>query len=194
MPEQIRTFIAIELDDPQKNALAELQSRLKREPGSNAIRWVTPDNIHLTLKFLGNVAAEKQPTLHDAIASACAGSAPFVLRLDGVGAFPNAHRPNVIWVGMEGDVETATKLAKKIDDACTLLGFPSEERPFSPHLTLGRVKRDASARDRQAIGEMLAQAQAHDLGECHVEGVCVMKSELRPVGSVYTRLAIIRLS
>ncbi len=193
MIEQIRSFIAFELDDQQKRALADLQSRLKRDHDSNAIRWVVAGNIHLTLKFLGNVAADKQLALQNAVATACAGTPPFVLKLNGVGAFPNVNRPNVVWVGVEGDVGTAIKLAQKIDQACTALGFPREERAFSPHLTLGRVKRDASSRERQQIGEMLAKAQARDLGECRIECVSIMKSELKPNGSVYSKLAVIDL-
>lgn len=193
MIEQIRSFIAIEFDNEQKRALADLQSRLKREHGSNAIRWVVAGNIHLTLKFLGNVAADKQLALQNAVAAACAGTPPFVLKLNGVGAFPNVNRPNVVWVGVEGDVGTAIKLAQKIDQACTALGFPREERALSPHLTLGRVKRDASSRERQQISEMLAKAQARDLGECRIERVSIMKSELKPSGSVYSKLAVIDL-
>ncbi len=193
MIEQIRSFIAIEFDNEQKRALADLQSRLKRDHDSNAIRWVVAGNIHLTLKFLGNVAADKQLALQNAVAAACAGTPPFVLKLNGVGAFPNVNRPNVVWVGVEGDVGTAIKLAQKIDQACTALGFPREERALSPHLTLGRVKRDASSRERQQISEMLAKAQARDLGECRIERVSIMKSELKPSGSVYSKLAVIDL-
>src|SRR5574341_2352020 len=123
MAEQIRTFIAIELDDEPKHALADLQSRLKRERGSNAIRWVTTEKIHLTLKFLGNIQADVLPALQHAVSDACAGTPPFTLELCGVGAFPNVNRPNVVWVGVEGDVEIATRLAQKIDDACARLGF-----------------------------------------------------------------------
>ncbi len=202
MAEQIRTFIAIELDDAQKHALADLQSQLKRERASSAIRWTAAENIHLTLKFLGDMDSEKMPALQKAVADACTSTPPFVLKLDGAGAFPNLNRPNVVWVGVQGDVETASKLAQKIDDACAALGFTREERPFSPHLTLGRVKRDASTRERQWIGEMIAKAQARELGEplhnsqgqvCRVERVSVMKSELRPGGSVYSRLTVVEL-
>ncbi len=202
MADQIRTFIAIELDGAQKRALDDLQSQFKRERAaakfagsstSNAIRWTAGENIHLTLKFLGNVDAEKMPALQSAVTGACADALPFVLKLDGVGAFPNINRPNVVWVGVQGDVEAATKLAQKIDDACAVLGFPREERAFSPHLTLGRVKRDAITRERQSIGEMIANANARELGEFRVERVSVMKSELKPGGSVYSRLAVIEL-
>lgn len=199
--EQIRTFIAIELDDPQKRALSDLQSRLKRERGSNAIRWTAPENIHLTLKFLGNVDADMMLDLQGAVADACTGASPFVLKLGGVGAFPNINRANVVWIGVQGDIEAATKLAQNIDEACAALGFPHEERPFSPHLTLGRVNRDASPRDRQGISEMITNAAARELEPLQrskghvlrVERVSVMKSELSSGGSKYTRLSGITL-
>lgn len=203
MAELIRTFIAIELEEAQHRALRDVQTRLKRElataktAGSSAardVRWVAPDNIHLTLKFLGDVDAAIMPSLQQAIADACAGIAPFSLNIAGAGAFPNTRRPNVIWVGVGGEVDRATELAQRIDEACAALSFACEERPFSPHLTLGRVKRDARPSDRQFIGEMIANAQVDHLGELPVEHVSMMKSELHPSGSVYTRLAEIRLT
>jgi 2'-5' RNA ligase len=203
MREAIRTFVAVELDDEHHRALRDLQTRLKRElaaakpAGSataRAVRWVAPDNIHLTLKFLGDVAAATMPALQQAIADACAGTPPFTLNLAGAGAFPNTRHPNVLWVGVSGEVERAAQLAQRIDDACATLGFAREERPFSPHLTLGRVQRDARPGERQWIGELIENASVGNLGELRVERVSVMKSELRPGGSVYTRLAEVRLT
>jgi 2'-5' RNA ligase len=194
MAEQIRTFIAIELDQAHHRALGDLQARFKRERNARGVRWVAPENIHLTLKFLGDVDAAMVPALQRAVADACVGIAPFTLRIAGAGAFPSTHRPNVVWVGLSGEVERAALLAKKIDDACAALGFAREERPFSPHLTLGRVKRDASPSDRRFIGEMIVNAQVSDLGELRAERVSVMKSELRPSGSVYTILHTVELT
>ena len=203
MAEQIRAFIAIELDETHHRALADLQARLKRElaaaktAGSATaqyVRWVAPENIHLTLKFLGDVESGRLPDLQHAVADACAGIAPFTLTIGGAGAFPDTRRPNVLWVGIGGDVERAVTLAQKIDEACGALGFAREERAFSPHLTLGRVKRDAKPNDRSFIGEMLVHAKIGALGELRVKRVSVMKSVLTPGGSVYTRLAAVELS
>jgi len=193
MADQIRTFIAIELDQAHHRALGDLQARFKRERNARGVRWVAPENIHLTLKFLGDVDAATVPALQRAVVDVCAGSAPFTLRIVGASAFPSTQRPNVVWVGLSGEVERAALLAKQIDDACAALGFAREERPFSPHLTLGRVKRDASPSDRRFIGEMIVNARVGDLGELRAERVIVMKSELRPGGSVYTRLAVAEL-
>jgi 2'-5' RNA ligase len=188
MIQTIRTFIAVELEQAQHRALEQLQARLKRERASSVVRWVAPDNIHLTVKFLGDVDPAMMPALNQSLGGVCAAAAPFELRLAGAGAFPNTRRPNVIWVGIDGAVAQATELADKIDQACHALGFSLEERPFSPHLTLGRVKREASPDERLGLGELIANAKVDEAAPIRVERVSVMKSELRPAGSVYSRL------
>lgn len=193
MAEQIRTFVAVELEEKQEHALRQVQETLKAERAGRYVRWVAPEAIHLTVKFLGGVDADKIPGLQSAIAQACTDVPPFILSLGGIGAFPNTRRPNIVWVGVGGEVGTVTRLAEQIDRACASLGFPLETRPFSPHLTLGRVKRDVRPADQQFVGEMVANTRVGDLGECRVERVSIMKSELRPTGSVYTRLYAIEL-
>lgn len=194
MAESIRTFVAIELDQAYRRLLADVQTELKRERVSRIVRWVEPENIHLTLKFLGEVDSSKMPALERALRDVCVGTTPFTLKLSGAGAFPNSRRPNVIWVGLAGEVEQALALAKKIDDACAALDFPREERAFSPHLTLGRVKRDASPGDRQTLGALIEHVKVGEADVLRVERVNLMKSELRPSGSVYTRLAQVHLA
>ena len=169
MAEIIRTFIAIELNDEHRRALSKVQMQLKEERAAKYVRWVAPDSIHITLKFLGDVDAAQMPALQRTVANACVGIAPFTLKISGVGAFPNTRRPNVIWVGAHGEVERATLLAKKLEDACEVLGFPREDREFSPHLTLGRVKREAGPNDRRLVGEMIEKANVGELGEIHVQ-------------------------
>jgi len=193
MGESIRTFIALELDNSLRRALADVQMQLRSARAGRYVEWVVTDNIHITLKFLGDVESGKLPALQSAIAVAGEGTPPFTLTLRGIGAFPNTRRPNIVWVGAEGQIEIAAKLAERIDDACAALGFARETRPFTPHLTIGRVKRDASPNDRKFIGEMITTATVGVLGELRVERVSVMKSELQPTGSVYTRLAEIKL-
>ncbi len=193
MTESIRTFIAIELTDALHRALADAQAQFQRDRAVRAVRWVAPDNIHITLKFLSDVRADQMPDVQRAVADAGAGVAPFTLTIGGAGAFPNTRRPNVVWIGARGQIEIAARLAQKIDDACAALGFAREERPFAPHLTLGRVKRDASPGERQQIGALIENARVGDLGELRVERVSVMQSELKPGGSIYTRLSVVDL-
>ncbi len=194
MVETIRTFVAIDLDQGQRRVLAELQRQLKGDRSARIVRWVDPENVHLTLKFLGDVESSRMPAVEHALREACRGTAPFTLRLAGAGAFPNSRRPNVIWVGLEGEVGSAAALAKRIDDACASLDFPPEARAFAAHLTLGRVKRDAPPADRQSLGALIDRAQVGPAEALRVEQVNLMKSELRPGGSVYTRLAQVQLA
>ncbi len=193
MAEWIRTFIAIELNETLYRALGEVQNRLKRDRAAHLIRWVVPESIHITLKFLGDVEANQLPALHDALVKACENTPPFALTLAGLGAFPNTKRPNNLWVGATGQVEMAAQLAQKIDEACAAFGFPRETRPFTTHLTLGRVKKDVSPSERASIGAMVEAVHVNALGDLRVDHVSVMKSELRPSGSVYTRLYAIEL-
>jgi RNA 2',3'-cyclic 3'-phosphodiesterase len=194
MAQLIRTFIAIELNELLHRALGEVQEELKQERAARLVRWVAPESIHVTIKFLGDVDAERLYTLQRAVSAACTGIAQFGFELRGIGAFPNLQRPNVIWVGAQGQIEVAALLAEKIEAACAALGFPKEERPFTPHLTLGRVKREASFDDKRIVGEMISKAQVGIIGAVQVERVSVMKSELRPGGSIYTRLGAIELA
>ncbi len=194
MAETIRTFIAIELDEATQRALASVQAQLKRERGASAVRWVAPANIHITLKFLGDVVAAQLPAVQAAVTQACAQVTPFTLTLGGLGAFPSAQRANVIWVGAQGQIELAAQLAQRMDEACAALGFAREERPFTAHLTLGRVGREASPRDRQLISAMLAQAKVGEVGVVRVERLSVMQSRLQAGGSAYTRLSAVELT
>lgn len=193
MAEQIRTFIAVELEPAQRQALRDIQETLKQERASRYVRWVAPESIHLTCKFLGAVDAQRMGELQTALVDACSGIPPFKLKIKGVGAFPNVRRPRVVWAGLEGDTAVATQLAERIQDACAKLGFPREERPFSPHLTLGRIKREVSSADQQFVGEMVSQAQVGELGEISARQVSIMKSDLKPSGAIYTQLYAVEL-
>jgi RNA 2',3'-cyclic 3'-phosphodiesterase len=190
MAEPIRTFVAIELTPQLQRALAETQTRFKEDRSGRSVRWVAPENIHITLKFLGDVDQARLSEVQQGVVSVCATTLPFTLTVGGAGAFPNTRRPNVVWVGTHGQVDRVARLAQQLDDACAELGFSREERPFTPHLTLGRVKREASPTDRQLLGAFIDKSQVGELGELRVAHVNVMKSELKPGGSVYTRLAL----
>ena len=194
----IRTFIAIELDAPLRGALAEFQTRLRsrvmKELNPDArLQWVRLESIHLTLKFLGDIEESQVSEVHAALALAVASRARFALAVGGVGVFPDLRQPRVLWVGLgEGEGERAGKepliqLAGSIDEVLEVIGFPRERRPFSPHLTLARIKEGARGIGRAltASGVMTEPAQ---LGRLPVQAVSLMKSELRPSGAVYTRL------
>ncbi len=194
MAEQIRTFIAIELEEAQRSALAQAQARLKGFSAGRLVRWVAPESIHLTIKFLGGVDAGMIPALERAVQTASAQIPPFDLTIGGIGAFPNPRRARVVWVGLSGQTLMAEQLAGRLEAECGALGFAREERPFSPHLTLGRVKRETRPSDLPLVGEMIEKAGVGELGQLHVSHVSIMKSDLRPTGSVYTQLAAIPLA
>ncbi len=190
--EQIRTFIAIELPDEVKAALFGLQSGLKSERQSY-VRWVQAQGIHLTLKFLGNIAAHRAHEIGEALARACRGIMPFRLELDGLGAFPNFRSPRVVWVGLTGEIERLLELQAGVEKSLVPLGFPTEDRPFTAHLTLGRLRDDASREERLRFGELVASTQAQGLPSFEVGAVSFMRSELRPSGAVYSRLECVSL-
>jgi len=176
----VRTFVAVEIPDAVRQRIAELQERLKQHRAR--ISWTRPGNVHLTLKFLGNVAEERLGAVMDAVERASAGIEPFRARVHQVGGFPNLRRPRVLWVGLDADPRL-TRLAGEIDAALGELGFPRETRRFSPHLTIGRVKGSLS----REVSEALAST-SFDGGEMTVAEVVVMKSDLKPTGAVYTAL------
>ncbi len=189
----LRVFIAVELDDAVKTALVRAQNRLRAEPISGFVRWVDPAGVHLTLKFLGDIEAERVPHVLGAMQVACAGVAPFELAVRGAGCFPNYQRPNVIWAGLVGDVKTATALAQHLEDECARLGFDPEERPFSPHFTLGRVGREVGLKERGQLGEMVRRFDLGPVGAIIADTVHLMRSELRPSGARYTSLGHVKL-
>ncbi|MCL0076634.1 RNA 2',3'-cyclic phosphodiesterase [Dehalococcoidia bacterium] len=191
--EQIRAFIAIRLPDQVKCDLSQLLNRIR--PGQErAVKWVNPDSIHLTLKFLGNIPAEKAVDIARAIGEAAAVVKPFTLELQGLGAFPNLRSPRVVWVGVGGDVQLIVNLQKRIDQVLIHLGFPTERREFSPHLTLGRVRDKATSQERRSLGESIGSVQLESSLPFLVDEVCLMRSTLTSAGAIYDRLASIHLT
>jgi 2'-5' RNA ligase len=184
MSKQIRTFIAIELPPPIRRALAQLQEQLKRD--RPPVRWVTPDKIHLTLKFLGEITPEQVRAVGEATAGVAAEIRPFTLEATGIGVFPNPRRPRVVWVGVKGEAEPLKQLHAHLETALAGLGFPPESRPFSPHLTLGRTHRRAKPGEVRPLGQRITSMEIGSLGRWHVDEIIVMRSDLRREGPLYT--------
>jgi 2'-5' RNA ligase len=189
----IRAFIAIELDNTVKAELEKIQRRLRAEPISGLVRWVAPASIHLTLKFLGDMEDERVPHVMAAMRTGCNGIAPFEMAVRGAGCFPNFQRPNVIWASLVGQAQPATLLAQRIENECARLGFDPDDRPFSPHLTLGRVNREADPSQRLQVGEMVRRLDINLKSIIHADTVYLIRSELKPEGSVYTPLGSVKL-
>jgi 2'-5' RNA ligase len=191
--ESIRAFVAVGLGQELKQELRAVQLKLQEESKARVIRWVAPENIHLTFKFLGEVDASRMVELTGALEKSTEGFTPFALTVRGLGSFPNARHPNVIWAGLNSQVARAIELARRVEDTFGLLGFPQEPRPFSPHLTLGRIKREVRQPDRAAIGAAAERFPVRDYGVIVVDALHLIRSELRPDGPLYTSLATAHL-
>jgi 2'-5' RNA ligase len=190
--DEIRSFIAIELPDAVKASLSSLKDRLR--PAEHPyVKWVGPEGIHLTLKFLGNIAQDRVPLIIEAIAPGAQGISPFQLQIGGLGAFPNLQRPQVIWVAIKGEVEKLAMLQTGIEQALVPLGFAPESRSFTPHLTLGRLRQRVSPGERRSIGELMMATEFESGPAMEVKEISLMRSKLTPSGAIYSRLASIEL-
>jgi RNA 2',3'-cyclic 3'-phosphodiesterase len=185
--EQVRTFIAIELPDQVKQGLGQLQATLKAVHPDSA-KWVDPYSIHLTLKFLGNVEVGKIDAISQAILETAQSFDGFQLHISGLGAFPNLRRVQVVWVGIEGNVERLQALQKHLDSNLTQLGYLPEKRAFVPHLTLARVRDNTSSEDRLAIGDLISRTKNSSVFDVEVNSLSLMRSQLTPRGAIYSRL------
>lgn len=188
----MRTFIAIELPQEVKDSLSRLQEQLKTSQAD--VKWVSPQNIHLTLKFLGEVDESKLEKIGEILETLKADKAPFCMRLSSLGAFPKTNYPRVIWVGIDkGDSETK-EIAKFMEEKIARLGIPPEDRPFSSHITIGRVK---SGLNREGLVKKLNESVNHfgqaDL-EFSVTKITLFKSTLTPKGPAYEILKEVSLT
>jgi 2'-5' RNA ligase len=189
----LRTFIAIDLPASVQESIEKQTVRLRQSLGSDLVRWVPSRNMHLTLKFLGNIAASHVDFLKQMLARAAESHAPFDLQIGGIGSFPNSKRVRVLWIGVHAPAEL-TSLQHAIEEGAARLGYEKEERPFSPHLTLGRVRQHLAPSDLQRIGEALNNVQIGRIDAARVDSVHLYQSQLQPEGSIYTKLFSAALS
>ena len=188
----IRSFVAIDLPDRVRSALAELQEDLKDQAPPKAVRWTRPTSIHLTLQFLGDVAPGAVEAIADALRGVCADHAPFTFELKNLGVFPNPNRPRVVWVGVDEPSGALVALQKGVTQALVPLGFEPEKRAYTPHLTIGRAARHAGRHELAQVGDLITRSQVGTVGQVHVEHITLMKSDLQPGGAVYTPLAVVQ--
>jgi 2'-5' RNA ligase len=192
----LRLFIAVELPPP---ALSWCQQALDRArqalgPEETVVRWVRPEGIHVTLKFLGSVAMTKIPDLVARLNDTMADQPVFELAVGRLGVFPGARAPRVTWLGLLGDLANLRAAQERVEIATVPLGFPREARPFQPHLTLGRVRETASPEQRAAIGRLPGGWPDGASRSFQVEHISLMRSELGPGGARYSRVAEVRLA
>jgi len=186
----IRSFIAIDIPDDIKKKITAVQSELKES--SADVKWVRPGSIHLTLKFLGNIEEGQIKEIGEKISESAKAISPFSIAVTCIGVFPHMRNPRVIWIGLEETEGKLSALQKGIEENLQMLGFEKEERGFSPHLTIGRVK---SSKGKSRLIEMLERKREERFHQSiSVHEVRLMKSDLKPTGPVYTVLETIALS
>ena len=188
----IRVFIAAPIPSPAKLVLSNVIEGLSGKIPTG-VRWVNPDGIHLTIKFLGNIPPEGVARITQAMGRAAAEVSPFQVRLWGLGTFPNEKRPRVLWAGVEGDIDRLRELQEKSESALEALGYPIDRRPFNPHLTLGRVRDQVNEQTRRGIGSVLSSEELEASEPWSVELVELIQTHFGPEGATYTTLARVSL-
>jgi 2'-5' RNA ligase len=187
--DSIRAFIALPLDPALAAEIKKVQHDLN-SPG-DAVRWIRPEQLHLTLRFLGNVAADRLDDLAAALRRACARAAPIRLALEGAGCFPSTKSPRVIWIGIQGDLGSLQALQERIAQETKPFGDHSDERPFQPHLTIGRVK--GFGMEARKVARAVQRANVSKLGALTVRHVLLIRSKLSQDGARYSTLAEVPL-
>jgi len=188
----IRAFVAIVPDAPVVEGLQQLQRSLQEESPPASVRWATRPQLHLTLRFLGQLPAAQVAELEHALESACEGRGPFLLRAENLACFPDSRNPRVLWVGITGQLSELIALQEAVTRHTASWGDHTEERAFQPHLTIGRVK--GGGREARLIGELVSSQCPFSLGEWRVKQVDLVQSILAPQGAAYVCLKSVPLA
>ncbi len=191
--EKIRLFVAIELPDDVKQELEQFQSKLKHF-GLQNLKWVAPEGLHITLKFLGPTQINMVPDIRTALDKVSDRFNPVDMGIKGLGAFPSLSRAQVLWVGLSGESGRLQMIAREVDSELITLGFGKEKRGFIPHLTIARMRTRITPADQQALVEAVNNATFNINNPLRIRSISLMQSQLTPVGAIYTRLYQARLS
>lgn len=183
----LRAFIAIDLPQPIQESITKETARLQKSLGDKIIRWIPTHNIHLTLKFLGNIPETHVDFLKQILTKTADSNSVFDLQIQSIGSFPSLNLPRVIWLGVQSS-RGLISMQKNVEEAVTKLGYEKEARKFSPHLTLGRVKQNIHPSDLQKIRETLTNFQLGKIDPARVDSVHLYQSDLNTEGSIYTKL------
>lgn len=186
--DNIRLFVAIPLPEPLLKRLDDVKYRLQGKVPHRSVRWVRSEGIHLTLKFLGDTPKEKVPTIVEALTVVGQNAPSCTLIAEGLGCFPNLRRPRVLWVGVTEPSGRLEALQKAVEEAMMALGYKPERHSFTPHLTLGRVRRGTSRREEKQIADVIAETSVDQLAEFTADRFELIRSDLKPTGAEYTTL------
>lgn len=186
-----RLFVALPVAASLLLPLERVRTRLVSSPGGRAVRWTRPEQLHLTLRFLGDVPPETVPEACRLLEEACAGVMAFDLRLTGIGCFPRRGGARVVWVGIGGALATLRTLQTSVAEVMAGMGDHPEDKSFEPHLTIGRVR--SGVPEAHRIAATVRSMPPSDVGEWRVDEVVLLRSELRPEGARYWRLISVTL-
>lgn len=184
MPDTVRSFIAIELPKTIVSHIQKVRDALKSS--GLEMSWVRPENIHLTLKFLGNVKKTDIEKIGSEMVAVADGCRPFSLAAKGLGVFPGIKRPRVVWLGLKGDTPALIDLQKMLEDRLDGIGFPKENKAFRAHLTLARIKRRI---DTKRLLDSMNEIGHFESSAFTADRIVLFKSDLKPSGAVYTKLS-----
>jgi 2'-5' RNA ligase len=183
---RLRAFIAVEIPLEIRQDVQHATSNLRRDTAS-LIRWVAVENMHLTLKFLGDIPSANVEVLTQMIHTEADSFNCFDVSLTGIGSFPSSKRPRVIYIGIQAPAALEA-FQRQLESATHRLGYTAGERAFAPHLTIGRVRQNIPVDDQQRIRSALEESTIDSLGTASVNSVHLYKSDLKPTGPLYTKL------
>ncbi len=192
-PDTVRTFIAVELSPAIRKEIAQILARVRNEPVTRHVRWTQPQKMHLTLQFLGDTPVGLLPEIEASLGEICPNHAPLNVRFGQQGCFPNIHNPRVLWIDIEEPTTPLKELQRAVVNAMGQLGFAPEKRSYTPHLTLGRVKRHADKEERRQLGQLVGAIEIPAIPPMPVSSISFIRSQLFPDGARYTTLASVPL-
>jgi len=189
----VRAFIAIDVPSAARQIMAgAIRELADQVPGS--VRWVEPQGIHLTLKFLGDIPAQDTADILAALKSPVQQVPAFSLQLAGLGMFPNARRPRVVWAGVDGQLEALANLQQCVEGVLSEMNYATERQTFSPHLTLGRVRERISPGARRRIIQTMSSASIQTSDPWLVEEIRLFRTTLTPQGSIHTSMGVVPMA
>ena len=189
----MRAFVAIELEQDLRDQLQDQSYRIQSLIGGDVVRWVRPEGVHLTLKFLGEIDSGQSQQVQSVLRQVSADVSPFTISVAGFGCFPSISKPRVLWVGVEEQSGRLRQLQRMLDHELERCGFAREKRAFHPHLTLGRVPRNIRGKDLIQAAHQLRLVEVESLGDQRVDEVHLIRSDLGPGGARYSTLAVFDL-